>query len=344
MNDNRVSTGFLLATLIALMVTGAVWLLHSAPEEAPVVQSGPIGTQRSGTVDASPFAKGEYMPPSASHAPSAAEGTGVFRIDNKGNLVLDADTRIRLDILVSELPKNATGHELQAIEAAAVGGLPKQAAQQASHILDTYIRYLRAETELNTGLANENASSPEKMFNKVIALRRQHLGAQVADALFAAQESQDRYGIQIAMMEMDPKLTVQDKLARIEALQRALPDGATVLSSDLDASRSALMMEQGVAALRQQGASETQVQHLRERHVGAEAAKSIGEMEVQKMDWERRQQEFTQQKNAIAQMGLTEQQKRERVEMVLSQLYSEEELPAARAFNQLQARSQALHN
>lgn len=344
MSDKRLLIGLVFVSVTALMVTGSVWLMQATPGEAPVLQPGPAATHRSGTVEANPFAKGEYMPPSASKAPSGAEGTGVFRIDENGNLVLDGDTRIRLDILVSALPKNATSHELQAIEASAVAGLPKQAAQQALRVLNTYIRYLSAETELNAGLANGNASSPEEMFNKVIALRRQHLGAQVADALFAAQETHDRYGIQIAMMEMDQKLTAQDKLARIEALQRALPASAVALNSDLDASRSALAMEQGVATLRQQGASEVQVLQLRERHVGAEAAKNIGEMEAQKMDWERKQQAFLREKNAIAQMSLTEQQKRERMEMVLSQLYSDEELPAARASNQVRAGSQTLQN
>lgn len=344
MSDRRVFIGLVFASVTALMAAGSVWLMQATPGEAPLRQPGSAATHRSGTVEASPFAKGEYMPLSASKAPSGAEGTGVFRIDEKGNLVLDGDTRIRLDILVSALPKNATGHELQAIEASAFAGLPEQAAQQASHVLNAYIRYLSAETEFNAGLANGNASSPEEMFNKVIALRRQHLGAQVADALFAAQETQDRYGIQIAMMEMDPKLTAQDKLARIEALQRALPENAVTLNADLDASRSALTMELGVAALRRQGASEAQILQLRERHVGAEAAKNIGEMEVQKMDWERKQQAFLREKNAIARMSLTDQQKRERMEMVLSQLYSDEELPAARAFNQVQAGSQTLQN
>lgn len=344
MRDKRLVYGLLFASVAALVLTGTAWLMHSSPKEAPVMPSASAAVQSSGTVDANPFGKGEYMPPAASHAQSAAAGIRVFGVDEQGNLVLDADTRVRLDVLLAQLPKNATGHELQAIEESAVAGLPRHAAQQASRILDTYIRYLGAETELNALLAMESAASPDEMFNKLIALRRQHLGAQVADALFAAQETQDRHGIQIALMDADPKLSAQEKLARIEALQRALPDGAAALASDLDASRSALMMEQGVAALRQQGASEAQVQQLRERHVGAEAAKSIVEMEVQKMDWERRQQEFTQQKNAIARMDLSERQKLERMEALLSQLYSEEEIPVARAFDQMQVRSQALQN
>ena len=338
MNDKRLLYGFLMATAALVIVGGAVWLMRSSPQEEPAPPSASAAVQGSGTVDANPFAKGEYMAPIASRAESAVADTGVFKLDGKGNLILDADTRVRLEMLISELPMNATGHELQAIERSAIAGLPQHAAQQASRILDGYMRYFKAEMALSADFAAGNTIAPEDMFNKVIALRRQHLGAPVADALFAVQEAQDRYGIQIAMMEADPKLTVQEKLARIDVLQNTLPKGAADLNSDLDASRSALLMEQGVAALRQQGASEVQVQQLRERHAGAEAAKSIGEMEVQKLDWERRQQEFLQQKNIITQMNLSEQQKLGRIEALLGQLYSEEEIPAARAYHQLPQR------
>jgi lipase chaperone LimK len=176
------------------------------------------------------------------------------------------------------------------------------------------------------------------MLNKLVVLRRQHLGAEVANALFAAQEAQDRFGIQIAGIDADQKLTAQEKLARLDVLQRSLPKDVPGLHAELDASRSALMMEQGVAALRQQGAPEAQVRQLRERHVGAEAAQNIGAMEVQKIDWEHRQQVFSQQKNAVAQMNLSEQQKQEKIEALLRQLYAEEEIPIARAFNQLPTR------
>jgi lipase chaperone LimK len=176
---------------------------------------------------------------------------------------------------------------------------------------------------------------PEELFNKFVALRRQHLGSQVADAFFSSQEMQERVGIQLAVMDANPKLTAQDKIALIDALKRAIPDNAPALHAELDTARSALTMEQGVEALRQKGASEAEVRQMRERHVGAEGAESISEMEAQKIDWDRKQQAFAQQKDAIARMNLTEQQKQEKIEALLSRIYAEEEIPIARAFHQL---------
>lgn len=144
--------------------------------------------------------------------------------------------------------------------------------------------------------------------------------------------------MQLVRLEADSALPAREKLARIEALQRTLPAAAAELQADFDTARSTWAMEQDVAELRRQGASEEQVRQLREQYVGADGADSISEMERQQQEWERRQQAFLQQKEAIARMNLSEQQKQQRVEILLSQIYSAEELPAARAFHQLQAR------
>lgn len=278
------------------------------------------------------------MAPAAEPPPASMASTNTtFRIDGKGELVLDADTRLKLEMLAANLPASPTRHELQTIEATALAGLPQQAAQKASRILDAYIRYAKAEAELNAGFAEGAAVPPQVMLDKLVELRRQHLGTQVADALFGAQEMRERYGMQLALLESDPKLNAQQKLERIEALQRALPDDAADLKADLEGSRSALMMDQEIARMRQQGASDEQIRQVREQHVGPDAARELEEMEQHKFDWERRQQAFAQQRTMIAQMLISEQQKQERVEALLRQFYSEDEIPAARAYHQGQA-------
>lgn len=337
MKKHRVLYGMLIVAAATSATIGVVWMMPSPQQEATLVPA-PAVESRSGTIGANPFGKGETMAPVESPASHLGMRAGVFRVDGQGNLLLDADTKARLDMLTSTLSMNPTGHELKAIEASAVSGLPVQAAQQASRIVENYVRFIRAEVQLNARFAAEAAIVPEAMLNQIIALRRQHLGTAVADALFAEQEALDRAGMQLAMVEADPALTAQEKLARIDALQQALPKAAVGIVPNLEASRTALRMEHDVAALRQQGASETQIEQLRTRYVGEAAAKNIGEMELQKMDWERRQQAFSVQKNIIAQMSLSEQQKQARLEVVLSQIYSEEEMAAARVFHQMQPR------
>jgi lipase chaperone LimK len=335
MTEKRFLSGFVIVSAAVLIGVGAAWLMRAPDPEGAALQSPAVPTGRMGSVNANPFAKGAYELPATSAAAPDASGEGVFRVDTKGELLLDSDTRTRLDMLLADLPRNATRHEIQAAETAAVAGLPPSAAQKAAAIVEAYVRYLKAETELNEAAGNGITIQPEELFNKFVALRRQHLGVQVADAFFTRQEMQDRVGIQLAMMDANPKLIAQEKIARIDALKRTIPDNAPALHAELETARSAVTMEQSVTALRRNGASEAEVRQLRERHVGAEGAESVSEMEAQKNDWDRKQHAFTQQKDAIAQMNLTEQQKQERIDALLSRIYTEEEIPIARAFHQL---------
>jgi len=352
MKNPRLPSRSPLAIAIVAVAAGiaaaAVFMLR-APATEEMAASPRMSTsapQLSDAISANPFARGEATAPQAAtpaHVPTppavatAETGTGVFRADSNGVLLLDDATRMRLDILLSHLSKSATPHELQTVEAEAVAGLPAAAVQQALHILRTYIAYTSAQEDLAAAHASGPAVKSEEMLERLATLRRRHLGLDVAQALFGKQEQQERYGLQIAALDADTTLTAQEKLTRIEAMQQALPDGATELHASLEASRSSLSMEQGVAALRAQGGSEAQVRQWREQHVGTEGAAAIGELEAQKSDWERKQQAFAQQRSQIAQMNLSEQQKQEKVEALLRTLYSEEELPAARAYHQQQS-------
>jgi lipase chaperone LimK len=337
MRDKRFLPGILIALVAAFSVAGAIAVLRGSPDQESPASPGPAAMASSGTVDSNPFAKGDVEATFAMPAPSVAPREGAFSVGPDGDLVLDDDTKVRLDMLIAELPAHPTMNELQVLEAQAVAGLPAHAAEKARRILDRYGRYVKAEAELNAGLENGDAASPETTFDKLVMLRRQHLGAQAADALFARQEARDRHGIQVAMIEADDALTAREKLARIDALQgtHAAEAGS---GADLDAARSSLMMEHEVEELRRQGASPDQVQTLRERYAGTEGAKSIGAMEQQKADWERRRHLFAEQRNVIARMGLDLQQEQQRVEALLAQLYSAEEIPAARAYLRLQDR------
>lgn len=235
-----------IAAAVAVIAVATFFVLRPSPANIPPVPADAAAPQLSGAISANPFERGEVgSPQAAAPAPAAptvppvtAEfGTGAFRADSNGVLVLDDATRMRLDILLSNVSKNATPHQLQTAEAEAVAGLPAEAAQQARHILQTYIAVTGAQAELAAAHASGPAVTPEEMLDRLITLRRRHLGLDVAQALFGKQEMQERYGLQLAALEADTTLTAQQKLARIEAMQQALPAGATELQASLEASR-----------------------------------------------------------------------------------------------------------
>lgn len=250
MKESRLPSRLPVTVAIAAAVAGVAvatfFVLRAPPADIPPASTGTAAPQLSGAISANPFERGEAdLPPATAAAPAAptappvtAEfGTGAFRADSNGVLLLDDATRMRLDILLSHLSKNATPHELQKAEDEAVAGLPAEAAQQARHILQTYIAYTGAQDELAAAHASGPALKPEEMLDMRITLRRRHLGLDVAQALFGKQEMQERYVLQLAALDADTTLTAQQKLARVEAMQQALPDGATELRAGLEAAR-----------------------------------------------------------------------------------------------------------
>ncbi|GAB3543003.1 hypothetical protein GCM10027343_15930 [Noviherbaspirillum agri] len=259
MKDHRSSSRSLLVVAVVTAIAGiaaaVLWLRGSSGDEPVPPPAAP--TQLSGAISANPFAQGKAdAPPPAEPAPPAPSapsalaetGSGVFRTDSNGTLLLDETTRLRLDMLLSNLSKNPTLQELQAVEAEAVAGLPATVAQQALPILHTYIAYKSALDELAAAQANGPAVTPEEMLDRLVTLRRRHLGQEIAQALFGKQELQERYGLQLAALEEDTSLTVREKQARIGAMLQALPADATELRAMLESRRAALSMEQGTGA------------------------------------------------------------------------------------------------
>jgi lipase chaperone LimK len=329
---------------VAFLVTSliySIWPSHSQPEQHALPTASP--SPFFGTLAANPFGRGEAVTsePAASPSlpPPAARGNGTFQIDEKGELVLDGETQSRLNVFVSNLPGNTTLHDLQVIEAQALAGLPQPSLTTARAVLQNYLRYTGAEKELNAMTAAGPVTSPEEILDSLIELRRQYLGTNVANALFGSQERQERLGIQLAMLDAAPNLTAKDKLARLDALQAAAPDAGEDMRSEIDAARASLLVEQQASMLRARGASEAEMRQFREQQFGTAGTQSFDEMESHKQEWERRSQAFLQQKNALAQLPIGAQQKQDRIEALLGQFYSAEEMPVARSIHGLPARN-----
>ncbi|WP_334189702.1 lipase secretion chaperone [Noviherbaspirillum sp.] len=291
------------------------------------------GVDNLGSIFAAPAASRH---PAAS-VPATLPQAALFDVDGKGELLLDASVLPKLDILLGSLPTNPGRTDLQRVEEAAQTGLPATAQTKALRILHGYIAYRKAEEEIGAAQADaasdpmKYAMKPEQALEQVIALRRQHLGKEVADALFAVQEAQAKFDLEIAMIEADPTLAGRDKATRIAALRKAAAPEIAYHGADPPQGES---VEEKVALLRQGGAAESDVQRLRRQYFGEEGAREVGEMENQKNEWERRYQAFAQQKTALLASASSERQKQQGVEALLRQHYTEEEIETARAYDQ----------
>ncbi|MBX3587508.1 MAG: hypothetical protein KF796_12785 [Ramlibacter sp.] len=163
-----------------------------APPMAAAASAAPQPSQPGATAVTAP-ALAQTGRPRILKRPDGAERNTVFRVDPAGNLIVDEAVEQRLAALVARLPPQHSLTELERIEGTVTEGLAEPQASAALRLLHHYLLYSRAETWLLTRpRATEDVATAQDLFDRVVALRREHLGPAVADAFYAAEEARTR--------------------------------------------------------------------------------------------------------------------------------------------------------
>lgn len=318
----------------AVIVTAGgllAFLMYPADPPAPVTQVL-HKEERAEPAAAGPITQTMFFVPPANQDAGPAQRK-LFETDKAGALVIDNGSKVRLEIFVSQLPANMNARDLQTLESEVRAGLSNTEGQKAVAILRAYLAYVKAKDTAEFQQRTENRPMPDDG-QALAALRRAIFGLETADALFKVDEAQSRFGAQLATVQSDATLSLQQKLDRIDELRAALPPEVAALERDgADAAKASLRFNEEIARLRRTGASEIDIQRVREQQFGVQGAKALAEMEMQKNDWERRYLEFLREKNAVLASSGTGQQKRERIELAMKQIYSHQEIDFARAFD-----------
>lgn len=185
----------------AVLLGVLAWCWHRGSDASPAMVDAPQAGP--GPVPVSAVNRLAGSPPfatSVAHgltpdgpARQEAQRNQVFRIDAGGDLILDAAVAQRLQALVDSLPARYSLAELEQAEGRVSEGLPEPQASQALRLLHGYLAYSKEQAWLvSQPRQAEDLASAQEMLERVIALRREHLGAQVAGALFGDEEAQTR--------------------------------------------------------------------------------------------------------------------------------------------------------
>jgi lipase chaperone LimK len=209
-----------------------------------------------------------------------------------GGFVLDADGRLvvtpeALDLFDYFLA--ATGEEPDAmirarIERAIEQRLPPRARPAALDLLGRYLAYREALRDLHASDALA-AADLERRFQRIREIRRAYFDATEREALFAAEVERWRIDVERYRVAHDPGLTPEERADRLEALDAALPDE---VRATRDAALAAVRLQADEAALREAGASDAEVQALREARFGPEAAARLAALDHRRAEWSRR--------------------------------------------------------
>ena len=274
------------------------------------------------------------MGPGAMTAASVSQdarsvSANMFVVDRNGKLIVNDNTKSALDVLLAELPPGPGPADLEKLRTTLLEDLSPDVVGKITTLIQTYLEYRKAESALAAEAQPENAIDAKEEFSKTMALRRKFFDLDTAQGLFGVQEALASYDIEVMRIQADAKLSADQKSRHIKVLREALP--AEVGDAAMAPDDSAALQEQ-VAAMRLRGAAENEVQELLQQTLGIDGARALNEMEQQKNEWDRRYQAYLQEKNTIMLSQLSSAQKQQQIEVMLRQHYSEEEIPAVRAF------------
>jgi lipase chaperone LimK len=289
-----------LPLLLAAAVTaagGALWLLRPATDATGV---GPAREEAPARVSAAPAPGTSLGAPASGGLPALPASLAGTEPD--GALVLDADgrfvpTRDALDLFDYFL--SASGEEPDArirarIEAAIRARLDDPLPALA--LLDQYLAY-RAEVRALFEDAFTATLPLERRLQRIRELRRAHFGAELAEALFADEEARWRADVERLRVRRDPALDEDERAARLAALDAELPEPVREARA---AATAPIALRRDERRLRAEGASQAEIDALREARFGPEAAARLATLDRARAEWDARVVAYREERDRLA--------------------------------------------
>lgn len=188
----------------------------------------------------------------------------LFELGFAGGLVIDPQTRTALEILMADMGEPPTPQDLQRIEDALRKGLPPREAEQAIRLVHDYRAYVdEMEQQIAPRGIPGNVQEMNALFDDMAAVRQRHFDTSTADALFGAHEAYARYAMEASFIEQDESLSGPARQEQLDRLREQLPEAAKALLPVLTPAQA--LLEQQIAQARRNGATEAQVEAMRQQ-------------------------------------------------------------------------------
>jgi lipase chaperone LimK len=248
-----------------------------------------------------------------------------LKLDEDGSLVPDQTVLKALEQGYRDLGSDLSPEAMAGLQDVIRKGLPGQAGEEAAHILENYYRYRSAESEFHQQLVNQLPAASH--YEELIQLRRNYLGQEVADQLFAVENAQARHMLAAIAIEKDTTLTAEQKQAQLKALQEKLNE-RLVAQGQLDPEHVAA---EKISHLREQGASNAEIYSTRQAILGTEGASELATADREEAQWQSRFNGYWQARRYVMQAGYDDAERQRQIEQLLNQYFSAEERERARA-------------
>ncbi len=248
------------------------------------------------------------------------------RLDENGNVLIDTEAKLALEKAFTKLGPDMNFYAISQLQELIEIGLPGPAGEQTAEILAQFYDYRLAEEEL---LAQSKASSSDEEaenYERLVELRRSYLGPEVADKLYAEQEIRSRHMFASMNLLSNPDLSDEEKQQKQRELKLRLNE--QLVSRNLIDPEFAVA--ERVSLLREQGASDSDIYNARVELVGVERAQSLASADKEQDQWQQRLDRYWQERQQIAQAGLSDADQQQQIELLLARHFSGEEVNRAR--------------
>ncbi|MGH7287880.1 MAG: lipase secretion chaperone, partial [Myxococcota bacterium] len=207
------------------------------------------------------------------------------------------------------------------------------AAADARVLLGRYLAYRDSARALDTaGYAPDDL---ERRIQLLRELRRDAFGAELAAALFGEEDLEREVAAEQTRVAQDPALSDAERQERLDELERRMPQGAREAREE---STVALELRTEEARWRADDAGAAEIQALRERRVGPEAAERLAALDVRRTAWSARLAEYHAERDALeSDASLDRASRYAAVEALQERRFSRLEIARVRALDRIEA-------
>ena len=229
--------------------------------------------------------------------PASLKGTtmdGSFRLDSNGRLIVEPSVVRIFEYFMTTIGEDSLETIISRVKNLIEAALPDTAKGDAHLLLAQYLDYRQQQGELLQNAPQLNASTDalRETFEQVKQMRRDIFGADHADSLFNDEEAYMDFSLN--SMELSKAGAGQTELENIATLRELavnLPESHKKVVEEQLVQRE---LDERTLQLKQNNASAEALREMREQLIGTEAAERLGDLDIQREQWQQRVDNFKQ--------------------------------------------------
>lgn len=209
---------------------------------------------------------------------------------------------------------------------------------EAAQIRDAFVKYLDLVDRMQDPRLYAGATTMREKYERIMALRREILGGELADALFREEELEAEYALGVNELYQDENLPEAERRNRLAELEGSLPEDVRrrVVWKDPRTEYHEELRELRDEAGELSEEADAELLHdLRIEHFGEEAARRLADLDRKRAERAQRRHDYQQARQDLLSdprtMQMSEEEYQERLQQLRVQHLEPEEYEEARA-------------